>query len=68
VGQEPVLFSGSIAYNILYGQPNHYDENVDFSSLDDSLRDRIVDVAKAAHAHHFIAKLKDGLISSFELF
>ena len=45
--QEPLLFSGSIADNIRYGQL-------------DATMDEIVDAAKAANAHDFISALPDG--------
>jgi ABC-type multidrug transport system fused ATPase/permease subunit len=41
VGQEPVLFSGTIAENIAYGKP-------------DATREEIEAAAKAANAHDFI--------------
>ena len=49
VGQEPVLFSGSIAQNIAYGAPGH--------AADDA---RIEEAARLAHAHDFISKLERG--------
>ncbi|GAB4832232.1 ABC transporter B member 15 [Ancistrocladus abbreviatus] len=48
VSQEPTLFAGTIRENIVYGA----DENVDESE--------IIEAAKAANAHDFIAGLKDG--------
>jgi ATP-binding cassette, subfamily B, bacterial len=45
--QEPVLFSTTVAENIAYGRPG-------------AGRDAIVDAAKAANAHDFIAALPDG--------
>ncbi len=45
--QEPVLFSNSIGENIRYG----------FSSASD---DNVIEAAKAANAHDFIIKSKDG--------
>ncbi|GLJ30586.1 hypothetical protein SUGI_0605660 [Cryptomeria japonica] len=47
VGQEPVLFAGSIRDNILYGRPT-------------ATEAEIVQAATAANAHHFISNLKDG--------
>ncbi|XP_057853327.2 putative multidrug resistance protein isoform X2 [Cryptomeria japonica] len=47
VGQEPVLFAGSIRDNILYGSPS-------------ATEAEIVQAATAANAHHFISNLKDG--------
>jgi ATP-binding cassette subfamily B protein len=45
--QEPVLFSTSIAENIAYGRP-------------DASREEIVEAARAAKVHDFIATLSDG--------
>ncbi|CAM9640044.1 unnamed protein product, partial [Discosporangium mesarthrocarpum] len=47
VGQEPVLFTGSIRENILRGKPNATEEEV-------------VAAAKAAFAHDFIEQFSDG--------
>ncbi|KAJ4806844.1 ABC transporter family protein [Rhynchospora pubera] len=47
VGQEPVLFSGTIRENILFGKP-------------EASEDEILEAAKAANAHGFISSLKDG--------
>ncbi len=45
--QEPVLFSTSIAENIAYGRP-------------DATREEVVEAARAAKVHEFIASLPDG--------
>lgn len=45
--QETWLKSGSIAENIAYGKP-------------DATREEIEEAAKAAHAHEFIVRMKDG--------
>ena len=45
--QEPVLFSTSISENIRYGRP-------------DATEKEIIEAAKAANAHEFIIKSKDG--------
>lgn len=45
--QDPWLFKGTIKENIAYGNPN-------------ATEDEIVEAAKAAHAHSFIKRLKDG--------
>ena len=45
--QDTWLKSGTIAENIAYGKP-------------DATREKIVDAAKAAHAHGFIKRMKDG--------
>ncbi|MFM2414516.1 MAG: hypothetical protein RI911_209 [Candidatus Parcubacteria bacterium] len=47
VPQDPLLFHRSIAENIAYGRP-------------EATREEIIEVAKRAHAHEFIAGLKDG--------
>ncbi|MBA0847854.1 hypothetical protein Goshw_024507 [Gossypium schwendimanii] len=48
VSQEPTLFSGTIRENILYGAPDKIDES------------EVIEAAKAANAHDFIAGLVDG--------
>ena len=45
--QEPILFSGSVAENIAYGDP-------------DASRERIEAAARAVHAHDFITALPQG--------
>lgn len=45
--QEPVLFSTSLAENIRYGKP-------------DATEQEIIEAAKAANAHEFILRCKDG--------
>jgi ATP-binding cassette subfamily B protein len=47
VPQEPILFHRSLAENIAYGRPG-------------ASRDEIVEAAKRAHAHEFVAKLDAG--------
>ncbi|MQL78831.1 hypothetical protein Taro_011255 [Colocasia esculenta] len=47
VGQDPVIFAGSIRDNITFGKP-------------DASEDEVVDAARAANAHEFISSLKDG--------
>lgn len=48
VSQEPTLFAGTIRQNIAYGASEDVDES------------EIVEAAKAANAHDFVAGLKDG--------
>ncbi|KAG5535023.1 hypothetical protein RHGRI_022958 [Rhododendron griersonianum] len=48
VSQEPTLFAGSIRDNITYGASDNIDES------------EVIEVAKVANAHDFIAGLKDG--------
>ncbi len=45
--QDTWLFGGTIAENIAYGDP-------------DASRERVVEAARTAHAHHFIRTLPDG--------
>lgn len=47
VFQDPLLFSGSIHDNIAYSRPN-------------ATKKEVIDAAKKANAHDFIAKFKDG--------
>jgi len=47
VGQEPVLFAGTIAENIAYGKPNASQEEIE-------------NAAKNANAHNFITSFPDG--------
>lgn len=47
VSQNPVLFSGSVKYNIAYG-------------LHDCTIERVKDAAKKANAHDFICRLEEG--------
>ncbi|CAH2101619.1 unnamed protein product [Euphydryas editha] len=47
VGQEPVLFSGTIRENIMLG-------------VDNATEEEMIEAAKTAHAHHFIVKLVNG--------
>jgi len=58
VGQEPVLFSGTIADNIAYGL------DIDKSKLSpaeqEKLRERIIIAAKKANAHDFIRDFPQG--------
>lgn len=44
VGQEPVLFCGTIRENITFG-------------MDDVTEEQMIEAAKTAHAHQFITKL-----------
>jgi ABC-type multidrug transport system fused ATPase/permease subunit len=52
VGQLPVLFNGTVRYNILLGKPG-------------ATEDDIVAAAKAAHAHDFIMNLPQ--VSSYDI-
>jgi ABC-type multidrug transport system fused ATPase/permease subunit len=47
VGQLPVLFNGTVRYNILLGKP-------------DATEQEVIDAAKAAYAHEFILNLPQG--------
>ena len=53
VPQESVLFSGTVRDNIRYGRP-------------DASEEQVVRAAKAAQAHEFIVKMKDGYDSRIE--
>lgn len=56
VGQEPVLFGGSIAQNIAYGVPGrNWDDPIDRWQYA-----AIVEAARKANAHDFISALPDG--------
>ena len=50
VGQEPVLFEGTVADNILMGR-------VSDSSYSANVMEEVIDAAKRANAHEFITKL-----------
>ena len=71
VGQEPVLFSGSIAENIAYGLDVTFApelavlESADSTSeavskAKNTLRDRVIEAAIQANAHDFITSLPEG--------
>ncbi|KAG5502781.1 hypothetical protein JKF63_04549 [Porcisia hertigi] len=56
VGQEPVLFGGSVAQNIAYGTPGrNWDD-----PIDRWLYAAILDAARKANAHDFVSALPDG--------
>jgi ATP-binding cassette subfamily B (MDR/TAP) protein 1 len=62
VGQEPVLFSGSIADNIAYGlnvEASLDDDSVKEKSLKD-IRVRVIEAAKLSNAHDFISSFPQG--------
>ena len=80
VGQEPVLFSGSIADNIAYGLDPAVVKEADFQLFEHAhgkhqgegaeakrkaLRERIEAAAKQANAHDFIASLPEVCIVIF---
>ncbi|WP_096393528.1 ABC transporter ATP-binding protein [Halorubrum trapanicum] len=62
VAQDTTLFDGTIAENIRYGRFTRIDEDGDEGdSLDeDEVRERVIEAAKAAEAHEFIASLPNG--------
>jgi len=57
VAQDTTLFDGTIAENIRYGRFTRIDE-ADVG--EGEVRDRVVEAAKAAEAHEFIASLPNG--------
>ena len=60
VGQEPVLFSGSICSNILYGL---IDEGGELPFPENFVPPRVVEAAKAANLHDFISGLPRGYLT-----
>jgi ABC-type multidrug transport system fused ATPase/permease subunit len=48
VSQEPVLFSGTVLQNVLYGRPG-------------ATRDEVIDALRAANAWDFVSDFPDGL-------
>merc|ERR1712078_498059 len=60
VGQEPVLFSGSICSNILYGL---IDESGELPFPENFVPPRVVEAAKAANLHDFISGLPRGYLT-----
>lgn len=54
VNQEPALFATSIKENILYGNPNATDQEVE-------------DACRAANAHSFISKFPQGYNTQVQL-
>eukprot|EP01035_Chromulina_nebulosa_P018834 gene18834-24615_t len=60
VGQEPVLFSGTIADNIAYGIDKELIKSEGGSLSPETLHDMVVTAAKQANAHEFIMSFPDG--------
>jgi ATP-binding cassette subfamily B protein len=65
VAQDTTLFDGTIAENIRYGRFTRIDEGGDGEGDGDghdaeAVRERVVEAAKAAEAHEFIASLPNG--------
>jgi ATP-binding cassette, subfamily B (MDR/TAP), member 1 len=60
VGQEPVLFSGTIAENIAYGLDLHYEANL----TAEGIRQRVIEAAKLSNAHEFIELFPSGYETS----
>jgi ATP-binding cassette subfamily B protein len=68
VEQDPYLFSGTVAENIAYGDEPALavESSVDGDSFEgeivdgETVRDQVVDAAKAAKAHEFVTDLPDG--------
>ena len=59
VAQDTTLFDGTIAENIRYGRFTRIDEGDDGPD-EEAVRERVVEAAKAAEAHEFIASLPNG--------
>ncbi|GAA0554064.1 ABC transporter ATP-binding protein [Halorubrum ejinorense] len=57
VAQDTTLFDGTIAENIRYGRFTRIDEA---EGDEESIRERVVEAAKAAEAHEFIDSLPNG--------
>jgi len=57
VGQEPILFAGTIGDNIAYG----LDFSVTGATVNQTLRAKIVAAAKLANAHEFISSFPKGM-------
>ncbi|OYR76496.1 ABC transporter ATP-binding protein [Halorubrum ezzemoulense] len=57
VAQDTTLFDGTIAENIRYGRFTRIDEA---DAEESEVRERVVEAAKAAEAHEFIASLPNG--------
>jgi ABC-type multidrug transport system fused ATPase/permease subunit len=75
VGQEPVLFAGTIESNILYGlcadsetvhasSPGVAAERDRSGAFFGSLRQRVIEAATIANAHGFVSALPDGYSTS----
>ncbi|CAM9273512.1 unnamed protein product [Chrysoparadoxa australica] len=62
VGQNPALFSGTIASNIAYGIGGR--GKVDIDNLDQATMDKVVHAAKLANAHEFISGFAEGYLTS----
>jgi ATP-binding cassette, subfamily B (MDR/TAP), member 1 len=60
VGQEPVLFSGTIADNISFGLDLHYERDL----TAEEIRQRVVEAAKLSNAHDFIELFPAGYETS----
>lgn len=57
VGQEPILFSGSIGENIAFGLK---ESALETNLSREELQQRVVEAAKLAHAHEFVSSLPNG--------
>ena len=61
VGQEPVLFAGSIGENIAYGLDPELKSGVSHKALsNEELKARVIEAAKLANAHDFISEFPEG--------
>jgi ATP-binding cassette subfamily B (MDR/TAP) protein 1 len=57
VGQEPILFAGTIGDNIAYGLDPSFMGTIDKQML----REKVVAAAKLANAHEFISSFPQGM-------
>jgi ATP-binding cassette subfamily B protein len=60
VEQNPYLFSGTVAENIAYGDRAALRNEQDEDDPDGGTREQVVEAARAAEAHEFIADLPEG--------
>eukprot|EP01083_Nonionella_stella_P085409 236851_1 len=59
VAQEPTLFAGTIAENIMYGLSDEQSENL-INSADGKVPSEVIECAREANAHAFVTAFPDG--------